>query len=455
MNRNQSLSECLYLNVDEERLGTFPRPPIGELSNSRRSSYFGESEDHLHVVEACRYDTSLSVSHEAVLNNEDLLTLILFRVPWTQLKVLKCVSRQWHSLITTSHFRSLLPSLRASGLFCRGRPSFDKLYFVPLDDPNFASPLRARTFDLDLEKVRFLHSCNGLLLCFAGLRDSFNQRNSNWYVYNPSTNQLAALPNHPDNVYFMDHVGLAFEPSKSPHYKVIAFIMTTRGNLIGDFHIYSSESGTWRVSGLSFYPGRGMHFKHGVYWNGSIHWISTLQASFHSKSSVSECLYFNVDEGRLGTFPRPPIHVRSRTGRTLYFGESEDHLHVIEVRVGDTSLSVYEMKSDYSEWFVKYQIDLDPIFKVFPQRRARSYYKATSDDKIAYEFNVLSLIRREIFREDSFLVLEIHGQVIRYNLINRSFKLVRDLGVCLRTTVSYWPFCTIHVWPYIEYLSSV
>ena len=61
MNRNQSLSECLYLNVDEERLGTFPRPPIGELSNSRRSSYFGESEDHLHVVEACRYDTSLSV----------------------------------------------------------------------------------------------------------------------------------------------------------------------------------------------------------------------------------------------------------------------------------------------------------------------------------------------------------------------------------------------------------
>ncbi|WOG83601.1 hypothetical protein DCAR_0102778 [Daucus carota subsp. sativus] len=385
-------------------------------------------------------------SHEAVLNNEDLLTLILFRVPWTQLKVLKCVSRQWHSLITTS-----LPPLRASGLFCKGHLGFDKLYFVPLDDPNFASPLRARTFNLDHEKILFLHSCNGLLLCSAGFPDSYNPRNCNWYVYNPSTNQLAALPKHPDNVYFMDHIGLAFEPSKSPHYKVIAFIMTTRGNLFGDFHIYSSETGTWRVSVQSFST-RGMHFKHGVYWNGSIHWLSRLESPLHSKSSLSECLYFNVDQGRLGTFPRPPIHLRSRTERTVYFGESEDHLHVTEVRVGDTSLSVYEMKSDYSEWFVKYQIDLDPIFKVFPQRRARSFYKATSDDKIAYEFNVLSLIRRENFREDSFLVLEIHGQVIRYNLINRSFKLVRDLGVCLRATVSYWPFTTIHVWPYIEFL---
>ncbi|KAL1802616.1 hypothetical protein ACET3Z_031263 [Daucus carota] len=121
-------------------------------------------------------------------------------------------------------------------------------------------------------------------------------------------------------------------------------------------------------------------------------------------SPVSDCLYFNVDEERLGTFPRPPIGARGTLTRTYYFGESEGHLHVTEVFPYATSLNIYEMKNDYSGWFVKYRVDLAPIAKVYSEM---TKHMSLFYDKSDYAVSVLSLVRRENFREDSFLVLEI------------------------------------------------
>ena len=62
-----------------------------------------------------------------------------------------------------------------------------------------------------------MQSCNGLFLCSSSL---CNPRKVNYYIYNATTNQHSKLP--PPH-YKGDIVGvsLGFDPSKSPHYKVV------------------------------------------------------------------------------------------------------------------------------------------------------------------------------------------------------------------------------------------
>ncbi|KAK1363060.1 putative F-box domain-containing protein [Heracleum sosnowskyi] len=315
--------------------------------------------------------------------------------------------------------------LRTSALLMQHKPvghNPGEAYFISLDDRNTPSPIRP----YNSQQIRILQSCNGLLLC------SNNSSEGNCCVYNLSTNHIATVPKHPlgygplgyrrlgfgsDNNYF----GLIYDPLKSLHYKIIAFVIRSGSSSVDDLHIYSSETGTWKAVVQSFIRAPKKIFPDGVYCNGCIHWLS-----------IYDCFYFNADKEKLETFPRPPIAARSG-GRTLYFGESQNHLHVVDILL--FSLNVYEMKSDYSEWFIKYQIDLDSISKVFPEM---------TDGKNYYAVAVLSLIRREKFEEDSFLeesflVLEIPGKAIRCNLVDRSLKLIWDFGVTFNLKkIEYW-----------------
>lgn len=106
------------------------------------------SVDMMRLTSSCELKSSPS-SQELVLDDKNLLTLILLRVPWKKLMSLKCVSKQWLSFITTPGFRNLLPPLRASGLFIHHLSVLNKpgkLYFVPLDNPKAPSPFTALTF---------------------------------------------------------------------------------------------------------------------------------------------------------------------------------------------------------------------------------------------------------------------------------------------------------------------
>ncbi|KAL8118614.1 F-box protein At5g07610-like [Apium graveolens] len=396
-------------------------------------------------------------SQEIVLDQEHLLTLILLRLPYIQLASLKSVSKKWHSLVTTPHFASLVrnsvPPLRASGLFLQRpvclRSPRDEVYFISLDNPNTPSPFTTLTFahdPFDPQKIRILQSCNGLLLCSTALYRPKELRK--YYVYNPSINHLDTLPEHPPGSgHWVRYVGLCFDPSQSSHYKIIAFDTTysSPSHYVGNFYIYSSKTGTWKASLQCFTPPPpGANISGGVYLNGCIHWLSKLNYKSEPHSTVSDCLCFNVDDERLETFPRPPTSVRSASRRSLYFGESEGHLHFIEACPYATSLIFYEMKSDYSGWFVKYQIDLDPISKVFPEMTKQKFIFHDRND---YAVAVLSLIRRENFREDPFLTLEVPGKVIRYNLVTRSVKMIWDFSL---ENVDEWSFGNLQVWQYIE-----
>lgn len=127
--------------------------------------------------DVCMKHIKSTTSCQLVLNHEDLLTLILLRVPYTELLSLKSVSKKWHSLITTPHFtrlvRNSVPPLRASGLLVRCPVrARDQVYFVPLDNPRTTSIFRTIAFAHDpfySENIRILQSCNGLLLCSTAI----------------------------------------------------------------------------------------------------------------------------------------------------------------------------------------------------------------------------------------------------------------------------------------------
>ncbi|GKB73898.1 hypothetical protein Tco_0935310 [Tanacetum coccineum] len=95
----------------------------------------------------------------------------------------------------------------------------------------------------EADNIKILQSCIGLLLCIGSRRPVFD------YVYNPSTNQSKRLP-HPDcsldNSPYYRSAGLrmAFDPTKSPHYKLVDVGRTFYDI---DIQIYSSETGKWSL----------------------------------------------------------------------------------------------------------------------------------------------------------------------------------------------------------------
>ncbi|KAK4489372.1 hypothetical protein RD792_005181 [Penstemon davidsonii] len=236
-----------------------------------------------------------------------------------------------------------------------------------------------------------LQSCNGLFLCG-------NKRSRTFYVYNPTTNRSTLLPEFRRG--FPCGKTLAFDPVKSPYYKVvfvryIVFDQFVRG-LTYQIEIYSSEIGGWRIGGVM--KSGKLQIDKGVYWNGSIHWLST--------GLVGNSWRFHVDSQVFDEMPTPPVQLSSYWRGDNYFLESFDHLHFIEP---GTQFNVYEMRRDYSEWFVKYCVDLSPVITAYGVPRGRHQYI----------FTKLALIRDE---KDSILVLRIPEKVLKYDLVDGSFE---------------------------------
>lgn len=170
-----------------------------------------------------------------------------------------------------------------------------------------------------------------------------------------------------------------------------------------------------------------------------------------SEAHSADCLFFDLNEESLKKFPKPPIPLTSGSRTSSYFGKSDNHLHFIEVSLPATLLQVYELKCDHSGWFVKYEVDLAQLSKAYPRTFNNLH------DQNYYKVSVFSLIRRDrFFEDDSFVVLDIPGKVIRYNLVNRNFEELCDHKVVVdQHAPNGFQFGGPKVWEYIECHSSV
>lgn len=78
---------------------------------------------------------------------------------------------------------------------------------------------------------------------------------------------------------------------------------------------------------------------------------------------------------------------------------------------GPSHLNVYEMLCDHSGWLFKYQVKLHELQAAYPHH----------DD-----FEILDIVRGEK-EEDTFLVGRIYEKIIRYNILDKTFKTIFNL----------------------------
>ncbi|OMO52211.1 hypothetical protein COLO4_37350 [Corchorus olitorius] len=251
-----------------------------------------------------------------------------------------------------------------------------------------------------------------------------NPQEATYYIYNPTTNQYRLLPamqgsDDPswDSRIIFD-VKLAFDPSKSPHYKVICISHNIDLPDHYQMEVYSSKTGSWKPSGSPFTGPDDARFSNGVYWNGAIHWFNILGVS----------LRFDIEEEQFREIPMPTFRGDLRY---RHFEESGGHLYLMEVSDSDTSLyDVYEMARDMSGWFLKYKVDFHPIAAVFPEMLYGS------DDIYRYTYTILGVIQEKT-DDDSFLVLHIpNKKAIWYNFKDASFTMFHDFASLYTQVVS-------------------
>ncbi|KAL3650420.1 hypothetical protein CASFOL_006823 [Castilleja foliolosa] len=341
-------------------------------------------------------------SAQIVDSIDDILIQILLRLPLKPIYQFKSVSKHWQSLISSPEFRlirSLAPVSFSGLIFQR----FKRSYVVDFNIPRF-SPFKELKFSNEPNReMKILNSCRGLLLCFDSCKS--------YYICNPTTNKYSKIPNYVDPNGWIVGMCLAFDPSKSPHYRVLCVIGWGISTLTKVFKIYSSETGSWRKCGDPRVMTDIDDFSNGVYWNGSIHWIS--------KHKSGESIYFNIDDydnridSSFKVMPTPPI-IR---GHGRFFGESCDHLHYVNLEktgfsfFGYDAFDVYEMRRDYSEWFVKYKVDIRSALR-----------RDLFDDVSLY-----ALVRgKDDEDKGSFLVLKIEKRFVRYNIVSRSLETIYE-----------------------------
>ncbi|KAL3650382.1 hypothetical protein CASFOL_006785 [Castilleja foliolosa] len=341
---------------------------------------------------------------EIVASIDDLLTEILIRLPLKSLFRFKQVSKHWQSLITDPGFAIRRnPISKPVGMFvprCMNKTTFSRFAYVP-----FSNKKPKTRHVKQLDDVKIINSCNGLLLCYRNLTNSIS-----YLVYNPTTNKSSTIPDDgvQSNVLGMS---LAFDPARSRHYKIVR----VRGVFVVDIfeyriEVYLSESGCWRKPDGPF---RALvNFSDGVYWNGAIHWVNY---------KTRDCLYFNPNDDDRMVMPRmaPSLPSSSVEHKRFYFGESCGHLNYVEFLRPGVCSKVYELRRDYSEWFFKYNFDLLIIY------RGVDYMKSYENELWwSCKFSSIIVVRGEK-DEDSFIVFIYSGKiVVRYNFVQGTCEMI-------------------------------
>ncbi|KAL7224548.1 hypothetical protein ACSBR1_025920 [Camellia fascicularis] len=368
-------------------------------SKRRRKAFIGSTSSE-----------SSPSSEEVIASNEYLLTEILLRLPAKSLIRFKSVSKNWLHLISDSHFavnhsRRIRNSSMISGLFFY----FDYSPTEPHSVSLHANPNRNLPTLSFLDAVggdhpfRIKSACNGLILC-QNHQIVCHRYTKNYIVCNPTTQKFTLLPQL-DSLslsYESLDVCLAFDPSKSPHYKVVFFRPRYQ------IDIYSSETASWKqITGSECGPLRDC--LEGVFWNGAIHWLSHEDVHFR----------FDVNEEKLIKTHNPPSPKILSVDKTRYFGVCGSHLFLIQMRLQNAmGFRILEMDRVSFHWIVKCRVNLRPLISVFPEIDI-------DDRRKIYKFLVLCVVKG-VNENDFALVLATARKVVYYDLKCKTSKVLVD-----------------------------
>ncbi|GKE31772.1 hypothetical protein Tco_1451094 [Tanacetum coccineum] len=227
----------------------------------------------------------------------------------------------------------------------------------------------------EADNVKILQSCNGLLLCGGLGMPVFD------YVYNPSTNKYKKLL-YPDcsldNSPYYSSAGLriAFDSTKSPHYKLVD---AGRTFCDIDIQIYSSETDKWSICRDYFNYFSFDHFD-------------------------------NPDHPIITTIPIP------KWGIT--FLKSYGYMDPMQILIQMSHLLHLEGK--LFEW-------RGSLFLTVRYRVYTNHFMTPFPEGWSIRSNVWSIVLGER-EQDLFLVIKLSRKVVQYHLISKNLHEIYDGG---------------------------
>ncbi|GKC82785.1 hypothetical protein Tco_1138502 [Tanacetum coccineum] len=293
--------------------------------------------------------------------------------------------------------RRKIPNLDPpAGIFANHLRSLFECDFVSLDS---RLNLRKSTMDNsfgsaeEVDHVRILQSCNGLLLSVV--------------------------------------LRMAFDPRKLLYYKVV---QARRTSCDIEVQIYSSDTGNWslcsdRVKCFNF-----DHFDSAIYWNDAFHWLEGLNRQLkHYKFNFEDHdhpilkiieIPHGLHQGRnflqyFGGYSDDPILILMEIPQMLHlegtFFESRGCLLLVcRDNIGSREFTIYKMMKVCSVWSVRYLVNTEGFMNPLPKGWS-------------IRSTVWSIGLRD-GEEDSFLVINLSGKVVKYNLISKTINEIFDIG---------------------------
>lgn len=223
--------------------------------------------------------------------NEDLIAEILTRLPAKEIARVRCVCKRWLFLTSVprfiQHHSAHSPHPSTSGFFLCDHIHGAKYFPLHAKPPGLPDPaLSFIPTSVDGARISIDSSCNGLIICYRTTKQVVHS--PTYYVCNPTTREFVELPVPKEVVC---NFSLIFDPSESPHYKVVS--------VWSQIHIYSSQTRSWKLSvdkkSLQELGGRRAGRRETVYWNSSLVWVGRA------------CLLsFDVEGECMNKLPMPP-----------------------------------------------------------------------------------------------------------------------------------------------------
>ncbi|KAL1331617.1 hypothetical protein AAHE18_12G199100 [Arachis hypogaea] len=344
---------------------------------------------------------------DTVIQDMDLLTEILLRLPVKQVIQCKCVCKKWLSIISNPKFRYShtchlygkynIPPPTALLVQNFGDTKAKRASIVPFHTNN--NNANKIFFHLDPDRRKYMsstiiHSCNGLLLCnvtptpHSGLTTFEIRLESHFRICNPAVSN--------DHCVYLDYpLGDVDSPCNEDFY--IFDPLNLKAYLLRlDIII---------VVSINSNPELGF-----VYDDNSV--------------------YFDVNRLCFDKLHLVPACVDSDSELLCvkYLGECKGRLHLI---LSDSlEFDIWELEEDYSSWVARYRVNLN---------RMHDGESALCWNVSSNPFSVLSFVlRQEEEEEDSMLVLFKDGKIMSYSLKNYGLRVLCKLDKVPRSVHHYF-----------------
>ncbi|XP_027359235.1 F-box protein At5g49610-like [Abrus precatorius] len=308
------------------------------------------------------------------LLNSDILFDILSRIPVKDLLGLKCVSKEWHGIISSRSF-SIAQLGKNRELFLTGfiyqekfmwcKEDIATVSYIPVDDAGTrgCSKVHHMVFDFLPEDVVVLASCKGLVCCRSTIP---SEKKPVIYVCNPSNREWIKLDWPPSGYEYDRNESIAlafdFDPSKDSidslnRFKLVRVKQIENSDdLYFTFELYSSEGGAWWKSEEICRCDNRLVNNKGIYTGGVLHWLM----------DGDQVLTFDVEKELAWLISVPVPGSEFRIVPEACIGESEGRLNYVQA--SEEGIHVWYLEDYYEfKWTLSHCKSLDEIERECPR----------------------------------------------------------------------------------------